>query len=175
MRKIRLSSVLAASFRDELERIVFFNPEQGSVAAPLVDSIHRYGMPSIVEEEGCLRFRVDAFGMLQTLYAFDETEPPASLVGVAMFSRVRRASLLVLHIAVHEGYTSQGKWANVGVVGRMIAAVRNAGLRTRGIRTLRILYPHEIRFELRDAPPVPPRRPRPRSGEPRPRPRVARV
>jgi hypothetical protein len=175
MRKIRLSSVLAASFRDELERIVFFNPEQGSVTAPLLDSVHRYGVPSIVEEDGCLRFRVDAFGMLQTLYAFDETEPPASLVGVAMFARDKRASLLVLHLAVHEDFTSQGKWANAGVVGQIVAAVRGAAIRTRGIRTLRILYPHEIRFDLRVAPAVPPRRPGPRSGERRPRPRPARI
>jgi hypothetical protein len=158
MRKIRLSSVLGIAFREELERIVFFNPAQSSIAAPLVDSIQRYGVPSVVEEDGCLRFRVHAFGMLQTLYALDETEAPAALVGVTMFTRDRHRNLLVLHIAAHEDYTSQGKWAAAGVVGRMIAAVREAALRTSGIRALRILYPHEIRFPLRDAPAVPPRR-----------------
>ena len=158
MRKIRLTSVLAVAFRDELERIVFFNPEQSAVAAPLVESVHRYGVPEIVEEDDCLRFRVQAFGLLQTLYALDETESPAALVGVAMFTRDRQRNLLVLHIAAHEDYTSQGKWAAVGVVGQLIAAVREAALRTSGIRTLRILYPHEIRFELRDAPAAPARR-----------------
>jgi hypothetical protein len=157
--------VLPVAFRDELERIVFFNPEQGSVTAPLVASVHRYGVPSVVEEDGCLRFRVQAFGMLQTLFALDETESPAALVGVAMFTRDRRKNLLVLHIAAHEDYTSQGQWAATGVVGQMIAAVRETAMRTSGIRTLRILYPHEIRFELRDAPASPARRPKaPRRG-----------
>jgi len=150
MRNIRLTSVLPLAFRDELERIVFFNPEQDAVARPLVEAVHRYGVPCIVEEEGRLRFRVRAFGMLQTLYALDASESPTTLVGVAMFTRDRHANLSVLHIAVHEDYTSQGRWADAGVVGRMIAAVRSAARRTRGIRTLRILYPHEIRFELRD-------------------------
>ena len=63
MRQIRVSSLLPASYRDELERIVFFNPKQGLVTAPLVESVRRYGVPSIVEEEDRLRFRVSAFGL----------------------------------------------------------------------------------------------------------------
>jgi hypothetical protein len=157
MRKIRLASLLPSSFRDELERIVFFNPEQNSVEKPLVASLHRYGIPSIVEEDGCLRFRVNAFGMLQTLYAFDETEEIPRLVGVAMFTRERRASMVVLHMAVHEDYTSQGKWTEVGVVAQLVSAIRGVALRTHGIRSLRILYPHEIRFELRETSSVRPR------------------
>ena len=149
MRKIRVSSVLPVAFRDELERIVFFNPEQSLVTAPLLASVQRYGIPSIVEDAGCLRFRVTAFGLLQTLYAFDETDEAPRLVGVAMFTRESRASLVILHLAAHEDYTSQGKWADVAVVAQLVAAIRVASLRTHGIRTLRILYPHEVRLAVR--------------------------
>jgi hypothetical protein len=156
MRKIRVSSVLPVSFRDELERIVFFNPEQKLVTAPLVASVHRYGVPAIVEDGGCLRFRVDAFGPLQTLYAFDETGDPTRLVGVAMFTRESATTIVILHLAAHEDYTSQGKWAGVSVVAQLVAAIRGVSLRTHGIRTLRILYPHEIRLQV--ARPARPRR-----------------
>jgi hypothetical protein len=149
MRNIRISSLLGGSFRDELERIVFFNPEQGLITRTLVDLVRRYGVPAIVDESDYLRFRVDAFGMLQTLYAIDGTETPERLVGVAMFTRARRDSMLVLHLAVHEDYTSQGKWSSEAVVARLIAAIRDLSLRTRGVRSLRILYPHEMRLALR--------------------------
>jgi hypothetical protein len=151
MRRIRISSVLRGSFRDELERIVFFNPEQSLVTARLIDLVHRYGVPVIVDEGDLLRFRVDVFGMLQTLYALDCTEPPERLVGVVMFTRPRprSASLVVLHLAAHEDYTSRGKWSGESVVAQLIGAVRELGLRTRGVRRLRVLYPHEIRFAIR--------------------------
>jgi hypothetical protein len=155
MREIRISSLLRTSFRDELERIVFFNPEQGLVTGRLVDLVHRYGVPEIVDETGCLRFRLSALGMLQTLYALDGTdaaEEAEHLVGVAMFTRLRRTSIVVVHIAVHEDYTSRGKWRGEAVVAQLITAIRTLASRTRGVKTLRILYPHEIRFELERQP-----------------------
>jgi hypothetical protein len=148
MRKIRVSSVLPVSYRDELERIVFFNQEQQIVTAALLDSVNRYGIPMIVEENGCLRFRVNAFGILQSLYAFDDTTEPAQLVGVAMFVRDAPASIVVLHLAVHEDYTSRGKWSEASVVIRLVDAIRNASLRTHGIETLKIFYPHEVTLRL---------------------------
>ena len=149
MRKIRVSSELPVSFRDELERIVFFNPEQRLVTVPLVASLHRYGIPSIVDDGVCLRFRVDSFGLLQTLYVLDETEIPTRLVGVAMFTRESTSSIVILHIAVHEDYSLQGKWADVAVLLQLVDAIRWAALRTRGIRTLRALYPHEFHLQVR--------------------------
>ena len=149
-RRIRLSSELASAFRDELERIVFFNPEQQSVTGHLVASVHRFGAPSIVEEQDRLRFRVSALGMLQTLYAFDETDGESRLVGAAMFTRDGPATIAVLHLALHEDYTARGKWAGAAVVGRLLGAIRGAALRTHGIRRLRIPYPHEAEIELCD-------------------------
>jgi hypothetical protein len=149
MRNIRISSLLLRSYRDELERIVFFNPEQGLVTGTLVDLVRRYGVPAIVEDGEHLRFRASAFGVLQTLYAMDSGEQPERLVGVAMFTRAGRSNMLVLHLAVHEDYTSRGKWGGKAVVAQLFAAIRDLSLRTRGVRSLRILYPHDVRFGLR--------------------------
>jgi hypothetical protein len=148
MRDIRLSSMLGRAFRGELERIVFFNPEQNLIIGTLVDLVRRYGVPEVVEADGGLRFRLKGLGMVQTLYAFDGTAGPERLVGVAMFTRLRRRNLVVVHLAVHEDYTSRGKWSSAAVVAQLITAIRKAGLRTRGVKSLIILYPHEIRFDL---------------------------
>lgn len=149
MRKIRITSLLPRSYRDELERIVFFNPEQGLITGTLVDLVRRYGVPAIVEDGDHLRFRASAFGMLQTLYAMDSDEEPERLVGLAMFTRAKRGGMLVLHLAVHEDYSSRGKWGGEAVVAQLFAAIRNLSLQTRGVQSLRILYPHDVRFDLR--------------------------
>jgi hypothetical protein len=148
-RRIRLSSLLPSSFREELERIVFFNPEQQAVMARLVEAVHRFGVPAIVEEQDHLRFQVPALGMLQTLYALDETDGEPRLAGVAMFTRDGLATIVVLHVALHEDYTVHGRWAAAAVVGRLLAAIRGAALRTHGIRMLRVPYARENAIDLR--------------------------
>jgi hypothetical protein len=148
VRTLRFTSLLSASYRDELERIVFFNPEQDRVTEALVDSVRRYGVPSIVDEGGILRFRVSAFGPIQSLFAIDEAEQPLRLAGVVMFVRECADTMLLLHLAVHEAYSAAGALAHVWVTTRLLAAVRNACLRTRGIKTMRMLYPHEARISL---------------------------
>lgn len=131
--------------------MVFFNPEQSLITGKLVALVRRYGVPEIFEDAGCLRFRSRGLGVLQTLYCLDATEGTDHLVGVAMFTRLRRRSLVVVHLAVHEDYTSRGRWSGEAVVAQLIAAIRTVGLRTRGVTILRILYPHDLRFRLASA------------------------
>ena len=151
MQTIRFTSVLPVSYRDELERVVFFNPNQDRVAVPLVDVVRRYGVPSIVEDGGTLRFRVPAFGLVQSLYALDETEQPLRLAGVAMFMRESADTMLLLHLAVHEAYAFGGAFVQAWVTPRLLAVVRRACLRVRGLETLRMLYPQEIQIRLQTA------------------------
>jgi hypothetical protein len=145
---IRFTSVLPVSYRDELERIVFFNPEQDRVTAPLLNAVRRYGVPSIVEDGGTLRFRVPAFGLIQSLYALDESEPPSRLAGVVMFVRESADTMLLLHLAIHEAYAIGGPFVQAWVTPRLLAAVRRTCLQTRGIRTMRMLYPHPAQIRL---------------------------
>jgi len=148
-RSIRMSSTLPITYRPELERIVFFNPEQGQVTAALVASVRRYGVPEAVEIEACLRFKVRAFGEVQTLFAFDDTEDVPHLAGMVMFTRESHKSMLLLHLAIHEHYTARGFHARAGVTARLLAAVRRLSLRVRGVQSLRMIYPHSVTVALR--------------------------
>jgi hypothetical protein len=140
--------MLPIAYRDELERIVFFNPEQDRVTESIIDSVHRYGVPLIVEEEETLRFRVPAFGPVQTLYALDSEEQPARLAGVVMFFRESLDTVLFLHMAVHEDYGAEGVHSEMWVTPRLLTTVRNACRRVRGITCMRLLYPHEVQVKL---------------------------
>jgi hypothetical protein len=149
MGTLGFSSVLPDAYRDELERIVFFNPKQNRVRESLIDCVHRYGVPVVVAEAGTLRFRVPAFGLVQSLYALGEGEQPARLLGVAMFVRESRHSVLLLHLAVHEDYAADGVHAGAWVTPRLLAMVRSACQRVRGITSLRLLYPHAAQVKIR--------------------------
>ena len=151
MRTLRFSSMLPVAYRDELERIVFFNPEQGRVTASLLDSVRRYGVPSIVEDGSLLRFRVPAFGTIQSLFALDESEQPVRLAGVVMFVRETADTMRLLHVAIHEDYAGGGDRADAWVTPRLMAAVWSACRRTRGITTLHLPYPREAQVRLQPA------------------------
>jgi len=151
MREIRLSSELPVSFRDELERIVFFNPDQGRVTIPLLKSIERHGVPAIVEDNGLLRFRMPTFGPVQSLFAFDGTDDAAAprLAAVALFARESRTTMVLLHVVTHEDYTARGCFANASVTLRLLLALRDLSQRIRGVTILRSEYTRTIRFAVR--------------------------
>jgi hypothetical protein len=151
VRIVEITSLLPVVARDELERITFFNQEQYQVVHSVVEAVYRYGVPTIVEEEGYLRFRVATFGPVQSLYAVDCTEEYPQLAGVVIFVRNAEREILVLHLAVHEDYTARGRLAVAWVTPRLMAAVRGVALHTRGVRQLRFLYPHEVTLRLRHA------------------------
>ena len=151
-RQIRLSSVLPVSYRPELERILFFNPEQDHVTIPLVASVRRYGVPETVERDQQVRFKLRAFGEVQSLFALDDTEKAPRLAGVVIFTRESTDSMLLVHLAVHPDYTHHGEHEKAGVTGRLLGAVRKLSLRVRGVETLRTLYPRKTRMVLHPRP-----------------------
>jgi hypothetical protein len=147
-----MSSVLPLAYRDELERIVFFNPQQSRFIDPVLAAVNRYGIPAIIEEKDRLRLSVPAFAAVQTLYALDGPAPTAVLAGVAAFVRETEDTMLLLHVAVHQDYTTEGPRADEWVPVRLVSAVRDICRRTRGITCLRVLYPKEARYVLGPAP-----------------------
>jgi hypothetical protein len=58
-----------------------------------------------------------------------------------MFVREQKDKMLLLHRAVHERYAARGERARAWVALRLVAAVRGACARTKGVNSLCILYP----------------------------------
>jgi hypothetical protein len=149
--KFVMSSRLPVAERDRLENVVFFNGEQERVKGALLACVQRYGVPAIVEDGPWLRFRVPAFPAVQSLYAFAEASPAPVLAGVAMFVRESPDSMLLLHLAVHDDFREGGAQGEHWIGVRLIAAVRDICLKTRGVESLRLLYPREARLTVRPA------------------------
>ena len=130
------TSILKPNYSKELEQLMFFNPGQQTALSAIVDSIEMYGEPIVYNDGERLRLKVKKLGEVQTLFALDGN----ILAGVLLYSRVSLERLVVIHIAVDEDYSSQGKFAKKILVMRMSQQLRESARRIKGIETIRMMY-----------------------------------
>src|SRR5215467_8629255 len=102
MGRLSFSSVLRSEYRDDLEALIFFNPQQERVEAAVIQCIEKYGKLGIAVDGELLRVRVEGLADIQSLFAFDGAESQATdrLVGLIVYVRPNLETIVVLHVAV---------------------------------------------------------------------------
>ena len=146
----RFTSELPLFRRDELEQLVYFNKNQHTVEARLLEALRLYGSPSMVMGERWVRFSISKIGPVQTLYALDECGRFPRLVAVAMYMREDAETLAVIFVAVHEDYVVRGAHGGRQVGPRVLDLLRESAARTKGVRWLRLAYhPRDLRIPVR--------------------------
>ena len=149
--RIRFTSQLPLSRRDELEGLLYFNENQHTVEGRLREALRQYGSPSMVLGEPFIRFSVPNCPPAQTLYALEEGEDGASrLAGIAIYTREDPETLSVLFVAVHEDYATGGAQEGERLAPQLLDVIRTSAERTRGVRWLRLFYhPKDLRIGIR--------------------------
>ena len=132
---LNYTSILNSEYCEELERLMFFNPGQQSAHAAIVDSLEKFGSPSVYTDNGRLQVRVEKLDEVQTLFALDGDR----LAGVLVYSRVLPEHLTMIYIAVGQDYSSRGKFAQKMLVIRMFELLRNSARRIKGVKSIRIM------------------------------------
>ena len=132
---LRYTSILKPEYGEDLERLMFFNPGQQEAHAAIMDSLEKFGSPSVYTDNGCLRVKVEKLDEVQTLYAMDDN----TLAGVLVYARDSLEHLTVIYIAVDQDYSSHGKFAQKMLVMRMCELLRNSARRIKGVETIRIM------------------------------------
>lgn len=140
MNNILFSSALSSTYGDDLEALIFFNPQQGKVKGGIIRSVERYGSPSITVDRGSLRIHIGEFPDAQALFALVGEGANAELVGVVVYAREYTDGITILHIAVHENYSASGSHADEMLVMRLINEVREIGARIKGVHSLTLSY-----------------------------------
>lgn len=140
MNHIDYTSVLAAGYRAELEALLFFNPEQHRFREKIRTVIETHGVPVIHAENNRLNVRLKNGSEVQTLYALAGSKARSQLVGVVVYTRSNPATITVLHIAVSEDYSSQGRYHKQMMVPLFIGKLREIGRQIKGVTMLRLLY-----------------------------------
>jgi hypothetical protein len=140
MRKLVVTSTLDSSYREAVEDLVYFNPQQTRFRSHIVRSLERYGTPEVCTGNEFLRIRTDHYPDAQTLYALDEEGASPALAGVVVFVRESEESIAIVQVAVHEDYASTGGYADEMLVMRLVTAVREAAARIRGVQRVSLAY-----------------------------------
>lgn len=134
--KFSFTSILKPEYSKELEQLMYFNPGQQTALPAIVGSIEMYGEPIVYNDGDCLRVKVKKLGEVQTIFALDGD----ILAGVLVYSRTSIERLVVIHMAIGEEYSSQGKFAKKILVMRMCQRLRQSARRIKGIKTIHIMY-----------------------------------
>lgn len=130
------TSKLKQEYGNELERLLFFNAGQNTVLSAIVDSIEMFGEPFVTNDGEHLRVNLKKLDEVQTLFALDGER----LAGILLYSRVSPESLLVIHMAVGDDYSSYGEFSEKMLVMHMFQQLREIAVRIKGIETIRMLY-----------------------------------
>jgi hypothetical protein len=137
---VHFSSVLNKNYKESLENLLFFNPQQSQLMDKLVEIIEEYGSPQIRTEGDQLRIHLESFAELQTLYAFDGQNQGAKLIGIMVYVFSGDNRLVVLHLGVSEDYSVTGKFANEMLVSKFIMKLRSIAQKIKGINEIVLLY-----------------------------------
>jgi hypothetical protein len=145
---VAFRSCLPLSYRDVLERLVFFNPNQLRSQAEVLRALDMYGTPAIVSSGGSLHVTLSRCDDVQCLFALIERPGRASeLAGMLIYRRTGIEDILIVHIAVADAYGENRE--GLSVVIRLLRAVRAAARRLKGVQRLRVLYRDGREFGIR--------------------------
>ena len=134
-----IRSSLDNAYQGALERLMYFNPRQREAESGIADVVDAYGTPVIVDDAAGLHVAVDRRKDAQCLFALANTTAGLTLAGMIVFLRVSIEEMLVLHVAVADGF-GRNRRLSLEVVMALVGSVRQVTQRLRGTKHLRLLY-----------------------------------
>ncbi|MBD2544110.1 hypothetical protein [Planktothricoides raciborskii] len=143
MSKIVFSSVLNSVYYDDLEKLMFFNPQQEKVRNEVISAVERYGQPKIYRDGDRLRIGVGSFSMVQALFALNGQKADRQLLGMIAYMRENPDNMAILHIVVREDYSAVGIHGNEMLLMHLIDRVREIAAKIKGISCVTLAYKSE--------------------------------
>jgi hypothetical protein len=134
MSELVFTSRLAPEHKGELERLLFFNANQGKVVQGVALIAQRYGIPRIQTVDDRLRVVLGGELELQALYVLDRLGAP---IGVMAYTR-EDDELVVLFVAVDEQHASGGSNGRRMLLVKMLRELQHIARRVRGIVALQV-------------------------------------
>ena len=144
---VRLRAELPAEWREAVEDLLFFNPQQARLEEKILETIHAFGLPKVVARDGRLGIEVGDGLRLGTLFAMAERDGESQLAGLLLFLR-QGTELLCLHLSVDEEYSARGPRASLRVAAHLLDEVRRIGARIAGVEHIGIYYRREGWYKL---------------------------
>ena len=138
---ISFASKIDASYKNDLERIFFFNWHQSKYAPRITQSVKDYAKPIIFDnDDGSISLEFEERAMGQTLHIFDSEQDGASLIGVLMYVRENNKQITIVHVALHEGCTKLFNDSGINVLSLVTKKIKEMFSRIKGIEKIYFYY-----------------------------------
>lgn len=138
MGTIVITSRLGEDFREDLEQVLFFNPEQRKAIADIEHCVQHYGVPEITNENGFLRISLNSYSVAQTLYSIDRCEAGDTLAGVIVFVRNTHEDISILFVAIAKNYILRGSITTARLVWDLVHQIMESAARISGVRNVKL-------------------------------------
>ena len=138
--RVTVAAFVDVADRADLERLLFFNPQQHRVRERIIDAVRQHGRPAIIVKDGKMTVGVERRPHVQNLFFFHHQGSRSRLCGVVLYLREPAEDIFILHMAVQPDYSMAGRWASLGLLFRMVDAVKAVGRKVKGVRYVRFMY-----------------------------------
>lgn len=135
--EVDLLAALDEAWRETVEDLLYFNPQQAALKDRILESIQLYGAPRVESVGGKLRITLDGKVEPGAFFALVDQKDEVVLAGLVLYLR-RDAGLVCLYMSVVEDYTAHGPCARHGVAFRLLNAVQRVGMRIQGVDHIEI-------------------------------------
>ena len=144
--KILFTSKLMDCYSDELEKLLFFNPQQKDYIINITHCINLFGQPQINSIDNNIKLTLNDLHDVQTLFALSEENK--TLVGVMMYSRIDDGNIVLLHIGVTDQFSSKGVHSDKFLVPIFIHRLKNIAKVIKGVKKITLMYGHSKLIQI---------------------------
>jgi hypothetical protein len=137
---VRITSELSADCRDELERLLFFNEQQGAYRRAVIQSVDEFGEPFLRVVDGRLRVLTTRLGEVQTLFAVRGPAETARPIAVAVYARTSPDTITLIHVGTDADHAVTGPFAREMVMVRLVQAIARAASGIKDVE--RVIMPY---------------------------------
>ncbi len=137
--ELRFAPALPATCRRQLERLVFRHPRQGRMRQRILDNVHAFGAPHIVQSGAEVCIAIDKNPGAQNLFAVIEKAGAVQLLDFVLYVR-NKEWVDILFIAVRHAFTEEGRLGRWGVTYQIMDQLKRIGGHVKGVAGVRLKY-----------------------------------
>lgn len=140
--QVQILASLEADWKESVEELLFFNPQQAALEQKILETIHNFGLPRVRVRDERVVLEVGDNLEVGALFALARSGEDKELAGLLLFLR-RENALLCLHLSVAENYTMRGDRAGLRIAARLLDEIRCIAKRIAGVEYVGIYYCRE--------------------------------
>ena len=146
MSELHFESTIHPKHLSDLEKLLYFNPDQQKYKSGIIECIKKYGEPTIIKEENYLTIKLSKDIDCESFFAlYCET----ILIGVIIYTfDYQNKNIKVPYIAIDEKYSSEGILGDMSLALRMIDYLKHIA-KSKNILTISLEYGTKIKTVIK--------------------------